>query len=120
MCCPAMQTPWRPSGSAAGTLTVQVQPGARDDCVVGYHGDALKIRLRARAVDGAANAALLSFLARRLDLGPGQVVLRHGTHSRRKVLVLSELCSHQRQLLDLLLSQSAPVEPHDHRHRPKP
>lgn len=111
-------TPWRPSSVDSGTLTVQVQPGAREEGLAGHYGDALRIRLRARALDGAANAALLQYLARCLDLGPGQIALRHGLRSRRKLLTLSALRPHQRQKLDLLLSQSAPVEPHDHRHRP--
>ena len=51
-------------GSPAGTeLTLHVQPGAARAGFVGPHGDALKVRIAARAVEGAANSALLDFIA---------------------------------------------------------
>jgi uncharacterized protein (TIGR00251 family) len=43
-------------------LTVHVQPGSsRTECV-GIHGDAVKIRLAARPIDGAANDELIRFM----------------------------------------------------------
>ena len=44
-------------------LSVHAQPGARRTEVQGLHGDAIKIRISARAVEGAANEALLEFVA---------------------------------------------------------
>ncbi|MBP6668034.1 MAG: DUF167 domain-containing protein [Gemmatimonadales bacterium] len=67
-------------------LTCHVQPRAsRTECA-GRHGDALKIRLAAPPVDGAANEALLRFLADRLGVSRGAVTLRAGASSRRKVV----------------------------------
>ena len=43
-----------------------IVPNAKTDQVVGTHGDAIKIKLRASAVDGKANAGLLNFLAEEL------------------------------------------------------
>ena len=68
------------------TLAVHVQPGAKKSGVVGEHGDALKIRLAAPPVDGKANAALIDFLADRLGVARGEVTLKSGQTSRRKVL----------------------------------
>ncbi len=67
-------------------LTLHVQPrAARTECA-GRHGDAIKVRLAAPPVDGAANDALLRFLADRLGVGRSAVTLRAGSSSRRKVI----------------------------------
>jgi uncharacterized protein (TIGR00251 family) len=59
---------WLREVDGAIMLTVHVQPGAKRSEMAGLHGDALKIRLAAPAVDGRANAALLAFVAQRLGL----------------------------------------------------
>lgn len=68
------------------TLILHVQPGARRTEIVGLHGDALKIRLVAAPVEGAANAALVAFLAEVFGVPQRQVVLKQGSKSRRKVI----------------------------------
>jgi hypothetical protein len=67
-------------------LTLHVQPGAKRTEAVGLHGDALKVRLAAPPVEGAANAALLEFLAGIFRVPLRQVTLRQGAKSRRKVV----------------------------------
>jgi hypothetical protein len=67
-------------------LTLHVQPGAARTEVAGVHGDALKLRVHARAVEGAANAALTEFVAARLGLSKRDVKLLRGEKSRRKTL----------------------------------
>jgi uncharacterized protein (TIGR00251 family) len=65
-------------------LLVHVQPRARRTEVVGRHGDAIRIRLAAPPVDGAANEALLRFLADRLGVARPAVTLLSGQTSRSK------------------------------------
>jgi hypothetical protein len=48
------------------------------------HGDCLKIRLAARAVDGEANASLIEFLAHALGVPKRAVSIDSGATSRRK------------------------------------
>jgi len=79
---------WLRESDAALTMSVHVQPAAKRSEVVGLHGDALKVRLAAPAIDGRANAALLDFLAQRLGLARSLVELKSGHKSRRKVLTL--------------------------------
>ena len=55
------------------------------------HGDALKVRTRAPALDGRANAAVVGALARYLDLPASRVVLHSGRSSRRKTVLVSGL-----------------------------
>ena len=61
-----------------------MQPGAARTAVAGLHGGRLKIRLAARAVEGAANAALTEFLADRFDVPKREVVILAGAHARAK------------------------------------
>jgi uncharacterized protein (TIGR00251 family) len=57
--------------------------------VVGADGrSALQLRLAAPPVDGAANKALIAFLADALDLRKSDIVIRSGETSRLKVLHL--------------------------------
>ena len=65
-------------------LKVQVQPRASRDEVVGPHGDALKIRITAAPVAGAANKHLLKFLAKRLKIPQSQLSLKSGATSKTK------------------------------------
>jgi uncharacterized protein (TIGR00251 family) len=67
-------------------LTLRVQPGAKKDAVAGRCGNALKIRLAAPPVDGKANAALLVFLARWLQIPKSAISLKSGQTSRQKVV----------------------------------
>ena len=67
-------------------LTLHVQPRARRTEVAGLHGAALKIRLAAPPVDGAANDELVRFLAEQLGVPCRAVRLVAGAGARRKVV----------------------------------
>ena len=71
------------------TLTVHVQPNARATAVAGPHGDALKVRIAASAVDSKANQALLAFLQSVLGLRAPQISIRSGARGRRKLIVIT-------------------------------
>ncbi len=63
-----------------------MQPGAFRDEISGWEDGVLRIRIRARAVEGKANRGLLEFLAESLHLRPYQVTLVRGERSREKVV----------------------------------
>ena len=67
-------------------INLQVQPRASRTEVVGFHGDALKVRVAAPPVDGAANEAIIRFFADRLDVGRQRVRVVRGASGRRKVV----------------------------------
>lgn len=78
---------WLAPASDGGTrLCIHVQPGAARSALAGTHGDALKIRVAAAAVEGAANAALIEFLAELLKLPRREVTIVQGEKSRRKII----------------------------------
>lgn len=73
------------AGSAGGCiLHIHAQPGAARSAIAGEHGDALKIRIHAHPVEGAANAALLAFLAEHLGVQKSALKLIAGEAQRRK------------------------------------
>ena len=67
-------------------LRVHVVPNAKVDSVVGVHGGAIKIKLRAPAVEGKANAALIRFLAEQLKLPRDAIVLKRAQKSCGKTI----------------------------------
>lgn len=68
------------------TIRVVVTPGATRDALAGLAEDRLRVRLRAKAVEGQANAGLTIFLAGCLGLRPRQVAIASGEKSRKKTL----------------------------------
>jgi uncharacterized protein (TIGR00251 family) len=84
-------------------LVVHVVPRAKRTEVVGRHGDAIKIKLKAPPVDGAANAELVRFVAERLDVPRGDVTIVSGLTSRRKTV---EVAGIRAEVLSRLLDGS--------------
>ena len=67
-------------------INVYVQPRASKTAVVGMHDGAVKIRLAAPPVDGAANAALVEFVAQQVGIARSRVRITAGLTSRRKTV----------------------------------
>ena len=65
-------------------LTVHIQPKASTTECVGIYGAALKIRVAAPPVDGAANEELIRFLARSLSIPVTSVQIQSGANGRHK------------------------------------
>ena len=69
---------------ASARIVVHVQPRASRTELAGRHGDAFKVRLQAPPVDGAANEALVRFLADSLGTPRAAVRIVAGATGRRK------------------------------------
>jgi uncharacterized protein len=67
-------------------LDCWLQPRGGRDAIVGLHDDALKIRIGAPPVDGAAHEALIRFIAAEFGVSKSSVILESGQTSRRKRL----------------------------------
>lgn len=94
---PAAGAPVRGAAKgAAGRLAVRLTPGAARDAVDGWEADAqgrplLKVRVRARPVEGEANAALIRLLAGALGVPRRDVELLRGGRSRAKTVAFRGL-----------------------------
>ncbi|MDE3055926.1 MAG: DUF167 domain-containing protein [Verrucomicrobiota bacterium] len=93
-------------------LIVKVIPKASREEIVGWEGDVLKVRLRAAPEKGKANAALISFLAKALDLPKRAITLVSGETSRHKRIVIEglSLSELQKKVQRLVLSDETPPE----------
>ena len=85
-------------------FSVRVQPRASKDEVAGEMGGALKVRLRAPAVEDRANEALVEFLAQLLKTPRSAVRILSGERSRKKRI---EIHGVTRQQILALLVQDA-------------
>ncbi|KQW81946.1 DUF167 domain-containing protein [Brevundimonas sp. Root1279] len=77
-------------------LPVRLTPGASADRIDGWDVDAdgrpvLKVRVRARPIEGEANAALIKLLAKTLGVPKSAVSLARGGQSRTKMLEVDGL-----------------------------
>jgi len=72
-------------------LPVILSPRAKANALVGLHGEDLKIKIAAPPAEGAANAALVKFLAGLLNLNPNNFSLVAGQRGRRKIIRIEGL-----------------------------
>ena len=77
---------FRRDAAGAVTICVHVQPGARRTEVAGLHGDRVKIRVAAPALEDRANEALVDYLAQQFEVPRRSVKLVTGAKSREKRL----------------------------------
>jgi hypothetical protein len=70
------------------SLHVRVKPGAREDAVLGVRAGELVVSVRARPEKGKANLEVIRLLSRELCISRGDVVLKRGGTSPRKVFAL--------------------------------
>jgi len=70
------------------SFKVYVQPKASKNEITGMHGDAIKIRLTAPPVDGAANKMCLKYLAKCLSVPASRLDILSGQTSRTKHVLL--------------------------------
>jgi uncharacterized protein (TIGR00251 family) len=73
---------------AEGTVTLRVhaQPGARRTEVAGLHGESVKIRVAAPALEDRANEVLVDYVAQAFGVPRRAVSLVGGARSREKRL----------------------------------
>ena len=76
----------------ASRITVRLQPRASRDEILGLNDDdALRVRVKAPPIDGAANEALVKLLAKALGVRKGSVRLVSGATARNKIIEVEGL-----------------------------
>ncbi|GAB1488303.1 hypothetical protein MASR2M8_07480 [Opitutaceae bacterium] len=72
-------------------LAIKAVPNAPRSEVVGWLGEALKVKVHAPALEGRANEELCRFLAEALDLPRRAVTVATGDTSRQKLIQIAGL-----------------------------
>ena len=70
------------------SFKIYVQPKASKNAIVGEHGDALKIRLTAPPVDGAANKLCIKYLSKITGISKSAFEIASGQTSRTKHILI--------------------------------
>jgi uncharacterized protein len=78
-------------GNGEVVLALYIQPKASKARFLGMYGDELKLAITAPPVDGKANKAVISFLAKFFSLSKSDVVIQRGHQSRHKQCRLSRI-----------------------------
>lgn len=72
-------------------VNVRVIPRASKSEIVGVHDGALKIRISAPPVDGAANVEIVRFLAKTFGVSKSDVFILSGETSKNKRIKIANL-----------------------------
>ena len=69
-------------------LKILIQPRSSKNIIIGLHGNALKIKLTAPPVDGAANKMCVQYLAKSLKIPKSSLEIISGQTSRKKTVLI--------------------------------
>lgn len=72
-------------------LSVKVIPSSSKDCIAGWLGDSLKIKVQASPEKGKANRAVIKVLAKAFGINSKSISIVSGETSTNKVLVINGL-----------------------------
>jgi len=78
------KTPFLEANKKGTYLRLRIQPGSSKKSICGLHGEALKVKLFAPPVEGAANKALIVFLSKALGIKKSAMSLTSGERSKDK------------------------------------
>jgi len=67
-------------------IRLRVQPNARATEIAGKHGETLKVRVAAPALEGRANALLIEFLRKKMNVPASRVTITQGARGRAKTV----------------------------------
>ena len=68
-------------------LNIKAQPNSSKNKIAGVYGDAIKINIKAPAVEGAANKELIKFLSKTFKIPKSEIELKGETSKQKKVIL---------------------------------
>lgn len=71
-------------------LKLHIQPNAKENKVIGLHGESLKLKVKAPPVDNKANKEIILYLSKEFKVSKSAVELVSGQTSREKRFLIKE------------------------------
>jgi len=68
-------------------FNIKAQPNSSKNKISGIYGDALKINIKAPAVEGAANKELIKFLSKEFKVPKSEIFLKGETSKKKQVIM---------------------------------
>ncbi len=88
-------------------LHVKIQPGASHSEFAGLHGENLKVRIHAPAIEGRANDELVAFLCKHFAASKSRISIEHGALGKIKTIRI-QAAGQLPEALSLLGLRAAP------------
>jgi uncharacterized protein len=83
------------------TIYCHLQPGAKQNQLCGLYNQRLKIQIKAAAVDGKANKALIDFLSKLFKIAKSKILIHKGLNQRTKTILIEGVDQLPSALLEL-------------------
>ncbi|MEO1923842.1 MAG: DUF167 domain-containing protein [Nautiliaceae bacterium] len=68
-------------------LKIKAQPNSSKNKIAGLYGDAIKINIKAPAVEGAANKELIKFLSKEFKIPKSDIIIKGETSKNKQVIL---------------------------------
>lgn len=83
-------------------LRLYIQPGAKQNAIIGLIQGELKVKLHVPPIEGRANVALIKFLAELFKVPRSSIVLKSGEKTRHKTVAISNSLVHPDTIFSVL------------------
>jgi uncharacterized protein (TIGR00251 family) len=74
-------------------IKILAKPGSKVSSIVGLTSEGIEVKIAAQPIDGEANAELILFMSKLLNVRKSDVSLDRGSKSRTKTIVVSKDCA---------------------------
>ena len=81
-------------------LSIKVIPSSSKDCIAGWLGDTLKIKVKAPPEKGKANQSVINVLEKHLNLPKDCIEISRGVTSSKKIIEIT--CDSEQEINDKL------------------
>lgn len=88
-------------------IRIHAKPGAKQNSITDIAADAIGVQIAAPPVDGEANAELIKFISKVLQVRKSDLNLDRGSKSREKILLLAKNTIDQDRVMEIFKKECA-------------